>query len=102
MGLRDLSEAIILQSAADLLSTPNEEQALEFFSGEGFRMCAEMAKMSHDDKLKFLEMLADCISACKKTKGRSVAAIPHNKKTVRKWAEPHRARKSPAMARAAY
>jgi hypothetical protein len=101
MGLRDLSEAIILQSAADLLSTPNEEETVEFFSGEGFRLCAEMAKMSHDDKLTFLEMLAECISACRNTKDRSVA-IPHNKKTVRKWSEPHRTRKSPVTARAAY
>ncbi|HWR57458.1 MAG TPA: hypothetical protein VN328_01100 [Thermodesulfovibrionales bacterium] len=99
MGLRDLSEAIILQSAADLLSEPHEGEALEFFSGEGFRLCAEMAKMGHDDKLTFLEMLAGCISSCRKTKDRP-AAIPDTKKTVRRWADHHRAKKSSVVARA--
>ncbi len=100
MGLRDLSEAIILQSAADLLSTPNEEESIAFFSGEGFRLCAEMAKMSHDDKLRFLEMLAESVSACMKTKDRS-AAVPQNKKTVRRWADSRRTRKSAVTTRAA-
>ncbi len=100
MSLRDLSEAIILQSADDLLSGPNEEDALEFFGGEGFRLCSEMAKMSHDDKLAFLEMLAKCVSACRKTKDRSVA-VPHSKKTARRWADSPRARKSAAPARTA-
>ncbi len=100
MGLRDLSEAIILQSAADLLSGPHEKDALEFFSGEGFRLCADMAKMSHDDKLTFLEMLAKCVSACRETKDRSVAT-PHNKKTARRWTDPHRGRRSAVMARSA-
>jgi len=66
MGLRDLSEAIILQSASDLLDTPCDKDALEFFSGEGFRLCAEMAKMDHDDKIRLLAMLTECISECKK------------------------------------
>ncbi len=99
MGLRDLSEAIILQSAADLLGGPHKEEALEFFSGEGFRMCAEMAKMGHDDKLTFLEMLAECVAVCNKSKDRSGSG-PNAKKTVRRWTDPHKTRRS-AAARAA-
>jgi hypothetical protein len=67
MGLRDLSEAIILQSASDLLDAPRDKDTLEFFSGEGFRLCAEMAKMDHDDKIRFLTMLTECISQCTKS-----------------------------------
>ncbi len=100
MGLRDLSEAIILQSAADLLSTPNEEESIEFFSGEGFRLCAEMAKMSHQDKLTFLEMLSESISACR-TKKVCSAEIPQNKKSVKRWADQRRPRKSAVTTRAA-
>lgn len=66
MGLRDLSEAIILQSISDLLDAPRDKDSLEFFSGEGFRLCSQMAKMDHDDKIRFLAMLTDSISACKK------------------------------------
>ncbi len=91
MGLRDLSEAIILQSASDLLGAPNDEEALEFFSGEGFRMCAEMAKMKHDDKLEFLNMLVESISACKKT---NTCPAHGAKKAVKRWAVPHKARKN--------
>ena len=68
MGLRDLSEAIILQAASDLLGTPRNRDSLEFFSGEGFGRCAEMAKLDHEDKIKFLTMLTECISECKKNR----------------------------------
>ena len=66
MGLRDLSVAIILQAASDLLDTPRDKNSLEFFSGEGFRLCAELAKMEHNEKIKFLTMLTECISERRK------------------------------------
>jgi hypothetical protein len=66
MGLRTLSEAIILQSAEDLLSTSHRKEGLEFFEGEGFRLSAEMAEMTSDEKLSFLHMLLGCISSGKK------------------------------------
>ena len=65
MGLRGLSEAIILQAASDLLDTPRDKDSLEFFSGEGFGICAEIVKMDHDDKIRFLTMLTECISKCR-------------------------------------
>lgn len=66
MGLRTLSEAIILQAAADLLSTSHCKEGFEFFGGEGFRLSAEMAGMTSDEKLNFLHMLLACISSGKK------------------------------------
>ena len=66
MGLRDLSEAIILQAASDLLGALHDKDSLDFFSGEGFRLCAQMARMDHDEKVTFLRMLTTCISECKK------------------------------------
>lgn len=97
MGLRDLSEAIILQSASDLLGKPSDEETLEFFAGEGFRICSEMAELSHDDKLNFLNMLVDSITACKKNESCPETAARGNKKPVRKWSFPHKVRKSAVM-----
>jgi hypothetical protein len=97
MGLRDLSEAIILQSASDLLGKPSDEETLQFFTGEGFRICAEMAKLSHDDKLNFLNMLVDSISACKETKPCRETAARGSKKAIRKWSVSHKVRKNAVM-----
>ena len=92
MSLRTLSEAIILQSAEDLLSASHRKEGLEFFSGEGFRLSAEMAGMTFDEKLDFLHMLLGCISSGKKMSECS-KEIAGNKET-RKWSHPHRGRKS--------
>ncbi len=66
MSLKNLSEAIILQSAEDLLSVSHRKEGLEFFSGEGFRLAAEMAGMTFEEKLDLLQMLLGCISSGKK------------------------------------
>jgi hypothetical protein len=98
MGLRDLSEAIILQSASDVLDTPRDKDALEFFSGEGFRLCAEMAKMDYDDKIKFLTMLTRCISECKKNDNHPDKKPDlTDKRASKRLALSHRCRKSAAM-----
>lgn len=65
MSLRTLSEAIILQSAEDILSASHRKEGIDFFSGEGFRLCAEMAGMTFDAKLSFLNMLMGCIASGK-------------------------------------
>ena len=92
MGLRDLSEAIILQCASDLLDAPRNRDALDFFSGEGFRLCAEMAKVEHDEKIRFLSLLTDCICACNKNRDHpKVTPGPEDKKasggnsTFQRW-----------------
>jgi len=86
MGLGDLSEAIILQSALDLLDVPRNNDALEFFRGGGFRVCAGMAKMDHDDKIKLLTILMKCLSECKKS-----GKVP-GKKRIRQKKELRRGR----------
>ena len=98
MDLRNLSEAIILQSASDLLGTPRDKDALGFFGGEGFRLCAEMAKIDHDDKIKFLTMLTECISECKNHKNHSDKKPDlTDKKSQKRFTLSHRCRKSPVM-----
>ncbi len=92
MSLRTLSEAIILQSAEDLLSASHRKEGLEFFGGEGFRLSAEMAGMTFDEKLEFLNMLLGCISSGKKMSdcSKEIAA----KKETRRWSHNHRGKKS--------
>ncbi len=92
MSIRTLSEAIILQSAEDLLSASHRREGLEFFSGEGFRLSAEMAGMTFDEKVGFLQILLGCISSGKKMSecSKEIAAS----KETRKWSHQHKARKS--------
>jgi hypothetical protein len=55
MGVRTLAESIILQSMEDLSDTSHRAESLEFFSGEGFRICAQMAGMKSEEQVKVLE-----------------------------------------------
>lgn len=57
MGVKSLAEAIILQSMEDLSDIRNRAESLEFFSGDGFRICAQMAGMSANDEVKILELV---------------------------------------------
>jgi hypothetical protein len=41
----------------DLSDSNNRAESLEFFSGEGFRICAQMAGMKAKDQVKVLEMV---------------------------------------------
>lgn len=56
-SLKNLAEAIILQSIEDLWSKTNQKESIEFFMGEGFRQCADMAEMSIVDRLRLMRML---------------------------------------------
>lgn len=57
MGIESLAEAVILQSLEDLWSSDHENESREFFSGEGFKLCAEIAGIDATKKCKLLEML---------------------------------------------
>lgn len=57
MSLKALAEAIILQSAEDFMSEDQQDEDVAFFSGEGFRICSEIAGMSHADKCAMLNLL---------------------------------------------
>jgi hypothetical protein len=67
MGVRTLSEAIILQSLEDLSDTKHRVDSLAFFSGEGFRICSEMAGLDVDSEARLLK-LAGQINALQKGK----------------------------------
>ncbi len=95
MSLKTLSEAIILQSAEDLLSASHRKEGLEFFGGEGFRLSAELAGMTFDEKLNLLQMLLGCISSGKKMSECSKESSG-NKETGR-WSHPHKGRKSAVL-----
>jgi hypothetical protein len=60
MSLKTLAEAIIFQAAEDFLSGYRCEEDVEFFSGEGFRICSEMAGMSHTAQCSFLGLISRC------------------------------------------
>ena len=57
MGLRDLSEAVLLQSFADLWAKEERKYSLKFFSSEDFIIWAESAGMSLSDQVKLLDMI---------------------------------------------
>lgn len=97
MSLKTLSEAIILQSTEDLLSASHKGECIEFFSGEGFRLCAELAGMTFDEKLKFLHLLLGCIARGKGIKDCSAEMVAENRKTPKRWGHSHKGRKSVAM-----
>jgi len=94
MSLRTLSEAIILQSAEDLLSASHRREGLEFFSGEGFRLSAEMAGMNHDEKLEFLHMLLGGIASGKKMRECSDEIVAGNRLKSRKLTHSHKGRRT--------
>lgn len=57
MKIRKLAEAIILQSVEDLWDKRHRIESIEFFSGEGFRLCSDMAGFSDREKTKMLGMV---------------------------------------------
>ena len=60
MSLKNLAEAVIAQSVEDLWNPIHKRKCIEFFTGEGFRLASEMARMSTVDKLRLVLMLRRC------------------------------------------
>jgi hypothetical protein len=56
-SLKNLAEAMILQSIEDLWSRSYQKESIEFFRGDGFRRCADMAGLSVVDRLRIIRML---------------------------------------------
>ncbi len=63
MGLKNLAEGIIVQTMEDLWDDDLREDCIEFFKGEEFRLCAELADMSLDDQLKLLDMVKGVLNS---------------------------------------
>jgi len=58
-SIRSLAEAIILQSMEDMWNTAHRNESLQFFGGEGFDICAELAGLGPDEQKKIIGMLAE-------------------------------------------
>jgi len=71
-----LAEAILLQSMEDLWVDEERSNCIDFFSGEGFRVCSEIAGMNSDDKVKILNMVGDITfqNSRKNKKNRAIRA----------------------------
>jgi len=50
MGYRNLAEAIILQSLEDLGDPRYSRESMDFFTGPGFKLCAEIAGLHSTEK----------------------------------------------------
>ncbi len=60
--IKGLAEAILLQLMEDLWIDEERSGCMDFFMGEGFSICSEIAGMSSDDKIKILNIVYDIIS----------------------------------------
>lgn len=56
---RHLAEAVILQSIEDLWNPECRGESHDFFDGEGFVLCSEIAGITHMKQLTVLRMLSD-------------------------------------------
>lgn len=63
--MKSLAEAIILQGLEDIYDSRYRAESLSFFSGTEFRVCAKMAGMSIEQKIKLLTLV------------RKISKIPH-------------------------
>jgi|SRR5208283_149804 len=59
--IKGLADAILLQSMEDLWIDEERSNCINFFSGEEFRICSDIAGMSSDDKVKILNMVGEII-----------------------------------------
>ncbi len=50
MGYRNLAEAVILQSLEDLCHPSYRRESKEFFKGDGYKICAEIAEIPFHKK----------------------------------------------------
>lgn len=55
MGIKSLAEAVILQSLEDYWSASYRMQSIDFFKGEGFEVCSDIAGL---DAMKQIEILS--------------------------------------------
>ncbi len=55
--LASLAEAIIMQSLDDLWSKTQKNRSIDFFTGEGFDICARMAGMRIIDRIELFALL---------------------------------------------
>lgn len=57
MGIKSLAEAVILQSMEDYWSPSYRVQSIDFFKGDGFKICAHIAGLDAIHKLEIMSIL---------------------------------------------
>lgn len=57
MWLKGLAEGIIIQSLEDLWIDKERDESVEFFNGEGFSICAEVAGMDLHDQVRLFNLV---------------------------------------------
>jgi|GEM_PF-6349752 len=62
MSLKALAEGIILQSLEDLWDKQLRANSIDFFKGEEFHICADLAGMDFDGRLKLLTMVRNVVA----------------------------------------
>jgi len=75
MKVRKLAEAVILQSLEDLYDPRHRAESVDFFSGEGFHICARMAGLCPKDKLKVLKLAYGVINSTNHKNHKIVGAV---------------------------
>jgi hypothetical protein len=68
-SLRNLTEAIILQSVEDLWDEALKNECLTFFEGEGFDICACIAGIKSSDRLRLIDIIRSSTGISIGTKG---------------------------------
>jgi hypothetical protein len=58
---RKIAEAIILQAVDDLWSPVHRKESIEFFTGEGFVICARIVGMGLYEKLRLIQLIKKAI-----------------------------------------
>ena len=57
MSIKHLAEAVILQSLEDLWDPDYTAGSMEFFEGDGFKICADIAEINRFKRYKILHLL---------------------------------------------
>jgi hypothetical protein len=57
VGVRNLAEAVILQSLEDLCSEKDIRESIGFFRKDGFKLYAGIAQMSMAERIKLLKLV---------------------------------------------
>lgn len=57
MSIKHLAEAVILQSLEDVWDPDYTSGSMEFFEGDGFKICADIAEINRFKQNKILHLL---------------------------------------------
>jgi hypothetical protein len=65
LSLKTLAEAVIIQSAKDIMDRHQHEESVAFFGGEGFRLCSWLAGIDHSAQQVILNLIRRHVTSSK-------------------------------------